>query len=431
MKSRFLTRSFGLAFLIFLFLLLPASQLHGKEDAQANVSSSWKKAKDAVDRLWKEPSPETAAAFYSSISPGEGTENDKTELLDYIFGPNPKMMSSSRRVGSITMEMLSGDIYAARSEIRLLGFIYSGWQRPPSATSDAAEMIMAHLGMLVRVNPAIFLRACQAEQKDPYLKDKGFPVGFIPDIMNETKTRASYELEMRKESLRSVEAPELRLVRDECLKVLEREIQEIGSDSPDSEKREERPGVDPRARIKWVIAEMQRRPSPENMKRVLDLYSEVPRENLLDISLALVAPPEAQRWIRVTPLGLVRREAICGNEYAVEVLFPALVQFFGMESMQIYSVLSNLILEKPALFIEKLAKYSMFLDSSNPVGGPDYVAPSDYIETICTYGGSFELPGINWDIILRRRIDTLAALNMPEHKELIDRCIRLIEKNLK
>ncbi|MGB8959540.1 MAG: hypothetical protein WCC00_11095, partial [Candidatus Aminicenantales bacterium] len=192
-----------------------------------------------------------------------------------------------------------------------------------------------------------------------------------------------------------------------------------------------RPAVDPRARIKWVIAEMQRRPSPENMKRVLDLYSEVPRENLLDISLALSPRPEAQRHIRETPLDLVRREAICGNEYAVEVLFPALVQYFGLESMQIYSVLGNLILEKPALFIEKLAKYSMFLDSIKNIGESGQVAPANYIERMCTYGGSFELPGINWDIILRRRIDTLATLNMPEHKELIVRCISAIEKDLK
>ena len=431
MRSRIPIVSLGLAFLMPFFPFQLAHQLHGKENAQANISSSWKKAKDAVDKLWKEPSSETAAEFYISISTGKGIENDKTELLDYIFGPNPKMMSSSMRVGSITMEMLSGDIYAARSEIRLLGFVYSGWQRPPSVTSDAAELILANLGMLVRVNPAIFLKACQAEQKDPYLRDNGFPVGFVSDIMKEIKTRASYELEMRKESLRSVEAPELRLVRDECLKVLEREIQEIGSDSPDSEKQEERPAVDPRARIKWVIAEMQRRPSPENMKRVLDLYSEVPRENLLDIILTLVPPPEAQRRIWATPLYLVRREALCGNEYAVEVLFHALVQCFGLESMQIYSMLSNFILEKPALFIEKLAKYSIFLDSIKDIGESGQAAPSSYIERICAYTSSFELPGINWDVILKRRIDTLAALNMPENQELIDRCIRAIQKELK
>jgi hypothetical protein len=236
---------------------------------------------------------------------------------------------------------------------------------------------------------------------------------------------------MRKESLRSVEDPELRLVRDECLKVLEREIQEIGSDSPDPEKQEGRPGDGPRERIKWVIAEMQRRPSPENMKRVLDLYSEVPRENRLDINLALSPRPEAQRRIQVTPLDLVRREALCGNEYAVEVLFPALVQFFGMESMQIYSVLSLLILEKPALFIEKLAKYSMFLDSIKDIGESGQAVPSHYIERISTYMGSFELPDINRDVILKRRIDTLAALNMPEHQKLIDRCISAIEKDLK
>jgi hypothetical protein len=75
---------------------------------------------------------------------------------------------------------------------------------------------------------------------------------------------------------------------------------------------------------------------------------------------------------------------------------------------------SFLIVQKPALFIEKLAKCNSPLD----------------VERICNYEASFELPGINWEVILERRIDALAALNLPKYQELIDRCIGYIEKKL-
>jgi len=430
MKLRAPFASLGLTFLFAFIPLQLADQLHGRENAQATVSSSWKKAKDAMDRLWKEQSPEAATEFFVSISTGKWSEEEKTELLDYIFGPDPKTRSSSGRFGSIIIETLSGDIYAARSEIRLLGFVESGWRRPLSVTSGTAEWIIGTLGLLIRVNPALFLKACHEEQKDPYLKNKGFPVGFIPDIMSENKTRATYELEMREGALRSVEAPELRLVRDKCLEVLERKIEEIGPDAPGAERQEERPLVDPGSRIRFVIAEMQRRPSPENMKRVLDLYSEVPRENLFDIILALSPRPDPHSRIWRTPLELVRREALCGNGYAVEVLFKAMVQVYGLPSMEIFSTLSDLILMKPDLFIEKLAEYSVWLDSMKRIGAQNQTVPSNFVERICGYFGDFEKPGINRKAILKRRIAVLSALNMPEKQELIGRCIRAIQAEL-
>jgi hypothetical protein len=431
MKAKSRQRSFGLGFLVFLFLLLFASQTHTEESVQANVPSGWSKAKKAFDRLMWKPSTLTAREFYFSISDGKGIKGDKTEILDHIFVGFQGIFSDNRYL-IIATEMLNRDIYAARSAIRLLDFVDNGWQKPHSLTTRAAGWVGESLGQLIRVNPTHFLRACYEERENPYLKEKGFPVGFIPSIMSK-KTRASYELEMRREALRSVEDAELRSVRDECIGAIDRELEKYGSDSPGFMEQEERTFDDPKAKIKNVFAEMQSRPSPENMKRVLDLFPEVPGATPADVIDTMFPPFEVYVRAPNEPLGPILREARCGNEYAIEVLFRALVHVLDLYSIQICSELSNLILMKPALFIEKLAKYAQLLDSVDSIREPDRVIPLYYFEWTCVFISSFDYPFQREieNVILRRRIDALAALNMPEHKELIDRCIRVIEKKLK
>ncbi len=411
MKSRTL---FGLLCLASFIPFSPVQfsrPLLGIENAQLDIPSPWNKAKDAIDRMFKEPWSGAAEEFYNSISQVKGIKNDKTELLDYIFGSNPMMLTSSHRYGSIAMAMLWGDIYAARSTILLLGFIDSRWQKPPSVTSAARELILGSLGALIRLNPALFLRACFLEREGPYLKDKGFPAGFVPDFMNEPKTRALYELEMMKKALRSAKAPELRLVRDECVRILEREIKENRSGISGREK--EKHAISQSERIKDIIVQMENRPSSENMRRVLALFSEIPTYNWRDIFPASSSPPSTRSPSEIA-LDLVLREAVRGNEGAVEVLLRTLNHFGGLESMRVHSAISQLILTKPALFIKKLAKYGSALD----------------IKGICNYWGSFEHPGFNRDAILRRRLETLTALRMPKYDKLILRCIGYIQNEL-
>ena len=385
--------------------------LLGVENAQLDIPSPLNKAKAAIDRMFKEPWSGAAEEFYNSISQIKGIKNDKTELLDYIFGSSHIDFFSSHHFHSIAMATLWGDIHAARSTILLLEFIDSGWQKPPSVTSAARELILGALGTLIRVNPAVFLRACFLEREGPYLKDKGFPVGFVPDFMKEPKTRALYELEMMKKALMSVKAPEMRLVRDECVRILEREIKESRSGISGREK--EKHTISQSERIKDIIMRMENWPSSENMRRVLSLFSEIPTKDRHDIFLALSQPSSIRSRPEI-PLQFVLREAVRGNEGAVEVLLRTLNHFGGLASMQVHSAISQLILMKPALFIQKLAKYGSALD----------------IKRICNYWGSFELPGFNLDAILRKRIETLTELRMPKYNRLILRCIGYIQSEL-
>jgi hypothetical protein len=80
---------------------------------------------------------------------------------------------------------------------------------------------------------------------------------------------------------------------------------------------------------------------------------------------------------------------------------------------------SNLMLINPALFIEKLAKYRDSLRLPNS------------LEHICNYVSIWDYPeGTIEEVILRKRINALASLNLPEHQELIDQCISSIEKKM-
>jgi len=322
--------------------------------------------------------------------------------------------------------MLQGNIYAAKAAIRLLEFVDNGWQRSRSETILVAGWIGESLGELVRVNPALFLRTCYEERENPYLIEKGFPIGFIPDIMKKRTTRVAYELEMRRKALWSVEDLVLRPARDECIEALDREIMITGSDSPGFGELGRKPIEDPRAEILSVFAEMQRRPSPENMKRVLSLFNEVPREYFVDLLDAMYPSFETMGPGAERPLEIICREAACCNEYAIEVLFRALVHFLGLPAEYILNEISNLILIRPGLFIEKLAKYRQLLDDVDSTGKLD----QHYFEWICDHISIFVYYAVFEDVILRRRLDALAALNMPEYKELIGRCIRVIENRL-
>jgi len=424
MKLGILRLSIGLSFLTSIVLLLHASQRQPEARDQTSLPSALIRARGALERFVQKPSLLTGSEFYISISSGKETDSVKTGILDHLF-VRRRLSVSIGPYRTIAIEMLQENIYAAKAAIRLLEFVDSGWQRPRSETSRVAGWIGESLGDLVRVDPTLFLRACYEERENPFLKAKGFPVGFIPDIMKKKKTRVAYELEMRRKALCSVEDLELRLARDTCIETIDRELLITGSSSPGFGELERKPPEDPRAKIRSVFAEMRIRPNPENMKRVLSLFSYVPREYFVDLLDAMF--PEAGRRDAEIPLEIICREARCCNEDAIEVLFRALVHWLGLQSDLILEDISNLILIRPGLFIEKLAKYAQLLDDVDSTSKLD----QHYFEWICDYISIHDYWGAYEDVILRRRIDALAALDMPEHQGLIDRCIGVIEKRLK
>ena len=423
MKARCL--SFSLLFPLITSLFLFFSQPHAENIIINKAPSSWANAKDAFDRLVREPSPSTARGFYVSAFDSPGINNDKTEILDHIFGRF--LGVSDGRYKIIAIEMLHGEVYAARSAIRLLDYVRMGWQKPRAQTARIFIRVGETLGELIRVNPALFLRACHEESADPYLKKIGWPVGFIPEIMAKTKTRASYELEMRREALLAVKDPQLRIIRDKCIETIDRQLENLRADSSDFLKKKGGRLVDPSEKIKRIFVEISRRPSRENMKKIVALFSDVPRDNLSDVVRAMFPNPSLSE----NPFDLISYEAKCCNEYAIEVLFNIMGIVGGVDSMLTCRRISNLILMKPDLFVEKLAKYRRSLVSEGSNLSLARVIPLKYLECICAFTSPLDYPEECESVILRRRIDALAALDMPEHKELIDSCKRVMESKLK
>jgi hypothetical protein len=189
MKPSILRLSIGLSFLASIVLFLHASQWQPEACDQTSLPSALSRARSALERFVQKPSSLTGSEFYISISSGKETESVKTGILDHIF-VRRRLSVSIGPYRTIAIEMLQENIYAAKAAIRLLEFVDSGWQRTRSETTRVAGWIGESLGDLVRVDPALFLRACYEERENPYLKAKGFPVGFIPDLMKkEDKSR--------------------------------------------------------------------------------------------------------------------------------------------------------------------------------------------------------------------------------------------------
>ena len=425
MKYRFLARVSRLG--IFLFLLLNVWPTLTGNVIQKNAPSSWQEAKEAFDRFARKPSCSMAREFYSTISETTRINDDETDLLDYVFGQRLDIIYRGN-YPIIAIEMLQGNIYAARSAIRLLDFIDQGWKKPRLLTGPVGQYVGETLGELIRVNPELFLRSCYEEGKTPFFNKHGYPVGYIIYPMNKENSRAYYELETRRQALRSVEAVELRSIRDECVEAIDREIEKYGSDNSQIIGQRWGGGGDLRATIMRALMEMRSRPSPENMKRLLELFPAGPKETPAELILALKP--------LMDPFLLVLREARCGNEYAIEILFRNLVQCISGDAVLTYGELSNLIITKPGLFVEKLAKYAKLLDSvKSVIIEGDREISLNYFEETCVFISfndyteyTNELDCIN--TILRRRIEALEALNMPEHKDIISRCIQLIKGKL-
>ena len=398
--------------------------------------SRWRAAKIAFNRLVDEPSPQMTREFYLSIA-GD-VESDKTEILDFVFGPNiSKFLPDVGRFSVVMAEMLNGDIYAARAVIRILGYVKREWEKPPDQKLPIFLAIGGSVGTLIRANPSLFLRACLEEREDPGLKDRDIPYGFVPFILYMKRSMVSYDMEMRKEAVRAVDDPQLQAIRDECLYLIENGTQFMEANAADRPRPWESEATEldeaPEA-VKKALLEMMARPDAKNMMRVLALFDERRDEHrfleaalfpLISIS-RLAEPP---RDIRPDPLEIIFHEAACGNPQAIEIIFTAMPRAFRSDelaSQELVGFIGDLILMKPATFIESVAKFGYLKPE------PPDIGPIALLDEICGTVDFRAYPDEKAkDTILRRRIAALEALELPKHKELIARCIGLLEKHLK
>lgn len=369
-------------------------------------SSSWDRARVTFEEFLRRPDNLTAWEFLNSI-PADGGENvDKEKFIEYLD-------DNDRRYEIIILEMEAGNKYAARSAIRLLPFL----------SGELKDDLIMSLSELVRINPEIFLKACYEERGSLFVRTNGCPVSHLAEAMKYNRETAYFELKKRKEALKSVQDLELQPIRNKCLQSIENRMEELGIKGIACGKGGLRISGNLIQDIKSAFDEIIRVPCPENFKQLVDLLPERANNDVSNLLEQLLFPKAKspdygkQEILSYT----IWHEARCGNEDAIELLFVLDNFYYGMDiyNMIIGGAISALILSNPALFVEKLAKYQKHFRSE------------EKIIAICTEqiycGYPDESIGA---FILEKRVAALEGLNMPQYKEVIEHCIRILKDEI-
>ena len=369
-------------------------------------SSSWSRARVTFEEFLRRPDNLTAWEFLNSIPADVGENVDKEKFIEYLDDNN-------RRYEIIMLEMEAGNKYAARAAIRLLPFL----------EGKIEDKLRMSLSELVRINPEIFLRACYEERDSLFIRTNGYPVSHLAEAMEYNREIAYFELQKRKEALKSVEGLELQPIRNKCLQSIENRMKELGIKGVACGKGRLRISGNLIQNIKSAFDEIIKVPCPENFKQLVDLLPERANNDVSYLLEQLLFPkaksPDYGKQ-EILPY-IIWHEARCGNEDAIELLFVLDSFYYCMDiyNMIIEGAINALILSNPALFIEKLAKNQKRFRSE------------EKIIAICTEqiycGYPDESTGA---FILEKRLAALEGLNMPQYKEVIEHCIRILKDEI-
>jgi len=369
-------------------------------------SSSWDRARVTFEEFLRRPDNLTAWEFLNSIPADGGKNVDKEKFIEYLDDNN-------RRYEIIILEMEAGNKYAARAAIRLLPFL----------EGKIEDKLRMSLSELVRINPEIFLRACYEERDSLFIRTNGYPVSHLAEAMEYNREIAYFELQKRKEALKSVEGLELQPIRNKCLQSIENRMKELGIKGIACGKGRLRISGNLIQNIKSAFDEIIKVPCPENFKQLVDLLPERANNDVSYLLEQLLFPkaksPDYGKQ-EILPY-IIWHEARCGNEDAIELLFVLDSFYYCMDiyNMIIEGAINALILSNPALFVEKLAKYQKRFRSQGKI--IDICTDQIYCGYPDESTGAF---------ILEKRVVALEGLNMPQYKEVIEHCIRILKDEI-
>jgi len=213
------TITFYLLIIIYFVSLLPPS-------SSANQSTSrdayWKE----VVRLWQgvnyNPSAENSAKFYQFISRSEAEDN-----LGLSWFIDNYLINSYR----FKYEILCGNRYIAMAALRLIKI----------SPESQGDKIARCLSKLIRINPALFLEILYQErgleveklrkliislpEENEYLYKKSFLLG--GNVSEKLSYFSYYEIEKRIEALEKLRLKEFAEIRQVCLDLLNKRLQEL------------------------------------------------------------------------------------------------------------------------------------------------------------------------------------------------------------
>lgn len=395
------------------------------------IGSPWENFVVSLNHFFERPDDKRGMLLLSSI-PEKWTVED-------AYCENVLTKSwSLRNYNLFLYNMMIGRVEAIRIAIRLFKIIsiredpiFNKWLADKQTIEIVDKRIFEDaLSCLVRINPRALLEAMILERREAPEDniDSYYPIISDLDLYGHDRSASLYELEKRKEALGKIKESHLSEIKRECLKSIEREIEriEIGKVFPKSGFQEETYLYNPPDFIKKIVRAIWQRPDEKAMQRLsraikISLSAGLPEDfNALlmvyndspFIKERTAGRVSGQSGLMTKTYLLIEREALAGNEGAVEllmVLYPRSYLFFRDI---LKDSLSKVAVVRPELFFKVLSR-------EPKIRQKDVVEILSYIDR----GRSFP-PETDREFIIKQRSDILMQNRELKKNKLVQEIIK-------
>jgi hypothetical protein len=189
-------------------------------EGQVKEKLTLEEAEEIIDIFLNNPTAENFKIIKETVYPFLSRDDpEKISLLDKLF----RYIFEEDGIFIIKYEVFSGNKYMALFARRLLDFSDGAY----------AESLFGLFGELVRLNPELYLTIFKEDINKPVLEGTVTGTYFLEETVkspiffggtDKYQKYERYDLIKRIEALKSVTDPELRRVRDYCIRILENEL---------------------------------------------------------------------------------------------------------------------------------------------------------------------------------------------------------------
>ncbi|MBC7363431.1 MAG: hypothetical protein H5U07_02665 [Candidatus Aminicenantes bacterium] len=313
---------------------------------------------------------------------------------------------------TLEYEMMLGNVAAIRVTLRLLKQV---GERERAVLKDS-------LSRLIRINPQALAEAFYLESQDPYIKENGFPVEGDLELYRKSNFAWSYELDSRIKALGSLAENRFSDLRKKCIEQIERKKKEF--ESPPAKDKDEFIYEPPFA-FKNAIERVMVTPASSAMKNLARIMRALQmKKNNDDFCVLLILQPEnggkfgeglslpSNRYL------IIEREALSGNEGAVEVLANLYPQSYLIFRDILKDSLSKVAVIRPELFFRTMMKLP-------EVKKRDIVEIIEYIGEARTFSSETDK-----EFIIKQRIELLMKNKDLKKNKLVKEMVRELTSDI-
>ena len=189
-------------------------------EGQVNKKLTLEEAEEIIDIFLNNPTAENFQIIKETVYPILSKEDpEKISLANKLF----RYIYDGDGISIIEYEVFTGNMYVALFARRLLDF----------SDGASAEFFFGLFGKLVRLNPELYLTIFNEDINKSVLEGTVTGTYFLEETVkspiffggtDKYQKYERYDLIKRIEALKNVTDPELRRVRDYCIRILENEL---------------------------------------------------------------------------------------------------------------------------------------------------------------------------------------------------------------